>query len=100
LTSQDRLIVDAIEPRNQVARLLGGHRPRIVFTTAGAGVHPAHKAITNIVVHGVFYARLPKREETSVGKHLEDTDPHEIDCFFSDTAGWNPPRNSSILPSM
>jgi bacillithiol biosynthesis deacetylase BshB1 len=82
LALQDRLIMDAVEPRLQVARLLREHRPRIVFTTAGEGVHPDHKAITDIVVHGVFYARLPKWEELSVGECLKDTDPHEIDRLF------------------
>jgi len=82
LTFQDRLIVDAVEPRLRVARLLREHRPRTVFTTAGAGVHPDHKAITDIVMHGVFYARLPKWDELSVGEHLKDTDPHEIARLF------------------
>lgn len=82
LTLQDRLIVDTIEPRLEVARLLRKHRPRIVFATAGAGVHPDHKAITDIVIHGVFYARLPKWDELAVGERLKDTDPHEIDRLF------------------
>jgi len=54
----------------------------IVITTAGEGVQSLHKAITDIAVHGVFYTRPPKWEELSVGKHLEDTNPHEIDCLF------------------
>ena len=82
LTMQDRLITDTVGARLQVARLIRNHRPRIVFTTAGSGVHPDHKAITDIVIHGVFYARLPKWNELEVGQHLEDTDPHEIDRFF------------------
>ena len=36
LTLQDRLITDSVEARLQVARLLREHRPRMVFTTAGA----------------------------------------------------------------
>ncbi|MGH9678732.1 MAG: PIG-L family deacetylase, partial [Candidatus Acidiferrales bacterium] len=59
LTLQDRLIRDTVEARLQVARLLREHRPRMVFTTAGAGVHPDHKAATEIVTNGVFYSRLP-----------------------------------------
>jgi LmbE family N-acetylglucosaminyl deacetylase len=82
LTLHDRLISDTVEARLQVARLLREHRPRIVFTTAGAGVHPDHKAITEIVTHGVFYARLPKWDELAVGEHLNGTDPHEIDRLF------------------
>ncbi len=82
LTLQDRLISDTVEARLQVARLIREHRPRMVFTTAGAGVHPDHKAVTEIVTHGVFYARLPKWDEVPSGEHLRDTEPHEIDRLF------------------
>lgn len=82
LTLQDRLIRDTIEARLQVARLLREHRPRMVFTTAGAGVHPDHQAITEIVRHGVFYARLPKWDEIAEGELLSGTEPHEIERLF------------------
>lgn len=45
LTLQDRLITDTVEARLQVARVVRNHRPRIVFTTSGSGVHPDHKAL-------------------------------------------------------
>jgi LmbE family N-acetylglucosaminyl deacetylase len=54
----------------------------MVFTTAGAGVHPDHKAITEIVTHGVFYARLPKWEKVPGGEQLAGTESHEIDRLF------------------
>ncbi len=82
LALQDRLITDTVEARLAVARLLREHRPRIVFTTLGSGVHPDHKAVTEIVVNGVFYARLPKWEEIPEGEQLRDSDPHEIDRLF------------------
>jgi|SRR5579864_1836366 len=82
LTMQDRLISDTVEARLQVAQLLREHRPRMVLTTVGAGVHPDHKAITEIVIHGVFYARLPKWDEVSGGVCLKDTEPHEIQRLF------------------
>ncbi len=82
LTLQDRLISDTIDARLQVARLLREHRPRMVFTTAGAGVHPDHKAVTEIVTNGVFYARLPKWDEIAGGEFLKGTEPHEIQRFF------------------
>lgn len=82
LTLQDRLISDAIEARIEVARLIRQYRPRIVFTTAGEGVHPDHKAVTDIVINGVFYARLPKWDQLAVGNELKDTDPHEIDRLY------------------
>ena len=91
LTLQDRLITDSVEARLQVARLLREHRPRMVFTTAGAGIHPDHKAVTEIVTNGVFYARLPKWEETAGGECLEGTEPHEIERLFFGHCRMEPP---------
>ena len=82
LALQDRLIRDSIEARLAVARLLRIHRPRTVFTTAGAGVHPDHAAVTDIVVNGVFYARLPKWDDLAAGEMLDGTEPHEIERLF------------------
>ena len=82
LEFQDRLIRDAPETRIAVARLIRLHRPRFVFTTEGSGVHPDHQAITDIVVNGVFYARLPKWDEVAGGESLADTAPHEIERLF------------------
>lgn len=83
LALADRLIQDTVDARLQVARLLRVHRPRYVFTTKGSGVHPDHRAVTDIVVNGVFYARLPKWDEVSgAAAALEGTDPHEIDRLF------------------
>ena len=79
---QDRLIADGVQARLEVARLLRQHRPRTVFTTVGAGVHPDHAAVTEIVVNGVFYARLPKWEDLPDGAALGGTEPHEIDRLF------------------
>lgn len=83
LVFQDRLIHDTVEARLAVARLIRLHRPRYVFTTKGAGVHPDHRAATEIVVNGVFYARLPKWHEVSGDvEAIAATEPHEIDRLF------------------
>ena len=82
LRLRDRLIVDSVDSRLQVAQLIRQYRPRMVFTTAGAGIHPDHAATTDIVVHGAFYARLPKWEEIDVAECLKGTQPHEIDRLF------------------
>jgi hypothetical protein len=49
---------------------------------AGGGVHPDHKAVTDIVTYGVFYARLPKWNEISGGEIMKHATPHEIDRLF------------------
>lgn len=82
LALQDRLIADTMEARMEIARLLRERRPRMVFTTSGAGVHPDHKAATDLVTNGVFYARLPKWDEVPGGDRLKDTKPHEIHRLF------------------
>jgi LmbE family N-acetylglucosaminyl deacetylase len=82
LRLRDRLIVDSVASRLQVAQLVRQYRPRMVFTTAGSGIHPDHAATTDIVVHGIFYARLPKWEEIESAECLTGTQPHEIDRLF------------------
>jgi N-acetylglucosamine malate deacetylase 1 len=89
LPLHDRLIRDSPEARLAVARLIRTHKPRLVFTTAGAGVHPDHAAVTDIVVNGVSYARLPKWNEVTGGDVLDGTEPHEIDRLFLGIAIWN-----------
>jgi N-acetylglucosamine malate deacetylase 1 len=91
LRLRDRLITDTIEARVEVARCLRAHRPRLVFTTLGSGVHPDHRAVTDIVTHGVFYARLPKWDELPEGEALCDTSPHEIDRLFYGHCRMEPP---------
>ena len=91
LTLQDRLIQDTVEARIEVARLLRTFKPRTVFTTQGSGVHPDHRAVTDIVVHGAFYARLPKWEELAAGERLRDLEPHEIDRLFFGHCRMEPP---------
>ncbi len=91
LDCHDRLLVDSIENRLAVARIIRAHRPRLVFATQGSGVHPDHKALTDIVVGGVFYARLPKWDEVEGGSALEGTEPHEVDRLFFARCRMEPP---------
>jgi LmbE family N-acetylglucosaminyl deacetylase len=82
LAEHDRLLQDSVPTRLAVAQLIRLHRPRMVFATQGDGVHPDHRALTDIVVNGVFYARLPKWGEIEGGEVLRETDPHEIERLF------------------
>jgi bacillithiol biosynthesis deacetylase BshB1 len=91
LSLQDRLIQDTIPARLEVARLIRMHKPKLVFTTLGSGVHPDHKAATDIVINGVFYARLPKWEEIPEAEPLEGTEPHEIQRLFFGHCRMEPP---------
>lgn len=82
LDYQDRLIRDTPECRMDVAEQIRRYRPRLVFTSEGCGVHPDHKAVTEIVTNAVFYARLPKWDEVPGGERLASTEPHEIERLF------------------
>jgi len=82
LDYQDRFIMDSVDARLAVARIIREHRPRFVFTTDGCGIHPDHKAATDITVNAAFYARLPKWEDVPGGELLEDTAPHEVERIF------------------
>ena len=82
LDQQDRLLQDSVALRLTIARLIRLHRPRLVFGTQGDGIHPDHRALTDVVVNGVFYARLPNWERVEGGAALAGTDPHEIDRLF------------------
>ncbi len=91
LPLQDRLIQDTVPARLAVARLIRIHKPALAFTTLGSGVHPDHKAVTDIVVNGVFYARLPKWDEIPEGESLEGTEAHEIQRLFFGHCRMEPP---------
>ncbi len=91
LSFKDRLIVDSIEARLRVARIVRECKPKVVFTTLGSGIHPDHKANTDIVVGGVFYARLPKWDQVPGGEDLQGTEPHEIDRLFFGHCRMEPP---------
>lgn len=82
LDFHDRLLEDTPSTRLAVAAVIRRHRPRFVFTSDGSGVHPDHKAVTDIVTHAVFYARLPKWNEVPGGDALADSEPHEIERLF------------------
>jgi N-acetylglucosamine malate deacetylase 1 len=82
LGERDRLLQDSVALRLIVAGLIRTHRPRLVFGTQGEGVHPDHRALTDLVVSGVFYARLPNWDRVDGGEALAGTEPHEIDRLF------------------
>jgi LmbE family N-acetylglucosaminyl deacetylase len=50
----------------EIARRIRECRPRIVFGTSRAGVHPAHRAFTQILVNGVFYRHLREWDQVLV----------------------------------
>lgn len=91
---QDRLLRDDDDARLAVADVIRRARPRWVFTTQGFGVHPDHRAITDIVTNAVFYARLPKWGQVEGGDRLAGSDPHEIERLFFGHCRMEPAWNT------
>jgi LmbE family N-acetylglucosaminyl deacetylase len=67
---QDRFLTDTAEARIQVARLIREHRPRWVYSTGEACVHPDHAAVVGLVRAAVFLARLGLWERVQGGELL------------------------------
>lgn len=79
---QDRFIRDTPEARLAVADVIRRLRPRLVFATAFACVHPDHAAIEPIVRAAVFYARLQHWARVPGGEILGNTEPQIVDRLF------------------
>lgn len=79
---QDRFIQDTVETRMAVARLIHELRPRLVFSTAAACVHPDHAAMEPIAQAAVFYARLKHWDRVPGGEGLAGTEPWEVERLF------------------
>jgi N-acetylglucosamine malate deacetylase 1 len=82
LDHQDRFIQDTIPLRLELAHLIRTHRPRWVFGTTEACVHPDHAAVEPLVTAAVFYARLQRWEQVPGGELLAETQPWIIDRLF------------------
>ncbi len=82
LGQQDRFITDNIPTRLAIAHLIREHRPRMVFATTDACVHPDHAAVESLVSSAVFYARLKNWDRVPGGESLSDTEPWEIARLF------------------
>jgi N-acetylglucosamine malate deacetylase 1 len=78
----DRFIQDTPEQRLAVARVIRELRPRIVFSTTAACVHPDHAAMDPLSRAAVFYARLKHWDRVPGGEALEGTEPWEVERLF------------------
>lgn len=82
LPYQDRFLADTVAIRLAVARLIREHRPRWVYGTDDACVHPDHAAAASITRAAVFLARLGQWERVPGGEALADTEPWAIERLF------------------
>lgn len=82
LGQQDRLLVDDVRRRLEVAALVREHRPRTVYAIGDACVHPDHVAAAAIVRAAVFLARLGRWDEVPGGEALAGQPPWAVDRLF------------------
>lgn len=79
---QDRFVEDTLATRIAVARLIREHRPRWVYGTGEACVHPDHAAAAGIVRAAVFLARLENWERVPGGEHLVGQEACKVERLF------------------
>lgn len=82
LDAQDRFIQDTIPLRLALAQLIRQHRPRWLFGTTAASIHPDHAAVEPLVRAAAFYARLDRWDAVPGGESLADTEPWAIERLF------------------
>ena len=82
LGHRDRLLQDAPELRLEVAALIRAHRPRWVYGTGEACVHPDHVAAATITRAAVFLARLGQWDSVPGGEALAGQPPWIVERLF------------------
>jgi LmbE family N-acetylglucosaminyl deacetylase len=88
---QDRLLTDAMETRLRVAQLIREHRPRFVYGTGEACVHPDHAEAVGLTRAAVFLARLGQWERVPGGEMLAEQEPWIVERLFFPHCKMEPP---------
>ncbi len=88
---RDRLLQDTPETRLELARLIRVHRPRWVYTTGEACVHPDHAATVTLTRAAVFLARLGQWDRVSGAESLSEHEPWIVERLFFPHCKMEPP---------
>ncbi len=88
---QDRFLADTSEIRLRLAQLLREYRPRWVYSTGEACVHPDHAAVVGLTRAAVFLARLGQWERVPGGEMLAGQDPWVVERLFFPHCKMEPP---------
>ena len=94
---QDRLITDSQFARIEVARLVREHRPRWVYGTGEACVHPDHAAAAGIVRAGVSWHGCRSGPRWRAGRGWPAKSHGKLTASSSPTARWS--RGGRTRPS-
>jgi LmbE family N-acetylglucosaminyl deacetylase len=82
LPHRDRLLTDEPGIRLEVARLIREHRPRWVYGTGDACVHPDHAAAAAITRAAVFLSRLGQWDRVEGAEPLAKQAPWAVERLF------------------
>lgn len=88
---QDRLLADSLEVRLELAGLIRAHRPRWIFGTGEACVHPDHAACVGLTRAATFLARLGQWDRVPAGETLADQEPWAVERLFFPHCKMEPP---------
>jgi LmbE family N-acetylglucosaminyl deacetylase len=88
---QDRLLADTTQTRLRLAHLLREYRPRWVYSTGEACVHPDHAVVVGLTRAAVFLARLGQWERVPGGEMLAGQDPWVVERLFFPHCKMEPP---------
>ncbi len=88
---RDRLLQDTPETRLELARLIRVHRPRWVYTTGEACVHPDHATTVTLTRAAVFLARLGQWDRVSGAESLSEQEPWIVERLFVPHCKMEPP---------
>lgn len=91
LDLRDRFITDTLPTRLRLARLIREYRPRWVYTTGEACVHPDHAAVVGLARAAIFLARLGQWERVPGGEMLASQEPWIVERLFFPHCKMEPP---------
>ncbi len=91
LDLRDRFLTDTIQVRLQLAQLIRKHRPRWVYSTSEACVHPDHAAMEGLTRAAVFLARLGQWDRVPGGEMLANQDSWIVERLFFPHCKMEPP---------
>jgi len=91
LALPDRLLQDTPGARLALASIIRQHRPRWVYGTGEACVHPDHATAVSLTRAAVFLARLGQWDRVPGGDSLAEQEPWIVERLFFPHCKMEPP---------
>jgi N-acetylglucosamine malate deacetylase 1 len=100
LALPDRLFQDTPEARLALASIIRQHRPRWVYGTGEACVHPDHATAVSLTRAGVFLARLGQWDRVPGSDSLAEQEPWVVERLFFPHCKMEQPSAEFAFASM